>query len=103
MNGKDLRAIRKRLFLTKLAFGRLLGYSAERNPLVVLIHRMENGRKPIPLYIARLAWMIDQCHQDRGHTPTWPEGLREEIIDVGHKASVVAASAGGDSQPPSSD
>ena len=62
MKGAELRMIRRKLHLTKFEFGRLLGYQAERKPLVVLIHRLENGRKSIPAYIARLAWLIDRVY-----------------------------------------
>jgi hypothetical protein len=63
MTGAELRAMRRKLHMTKFDFGRLLGYTAKRNSLVVHIHRMEIGRKPLPLYIARLAWLIDQLYE----------------------------------------
>jgi|GEM_PF-6589579 len=61
MTGQELAAIRKRLGLSLIQFGRALGYQGEDNTVSVTVRRYEapNGR-PIPPWIARLAIMFDR-------------------------------------------
>jgi hypothetical protein len=40
-----------------LGWGRALGYHCEINSVKVVVRRYENGGRPIPPWIARLAWM----------------------------------------------
>jgi hypothetical protein len=78
VNGKEFKAIRLKLRMTKFKFGRMLGFNSARNSVVVNIHRMENNRKPVPPYIARLAWLIDTSRdgttpRDSNRLPRWPD------------------------------
>lgn len=60
MKGIEFRAIRKRLGLSKNQFAGQLGYTGNSHNNTTQIERFERDRKQIPLYIARLAWLMDQ-------------------------------------------
>lgn len=55
-----MRAIRRRLGLGKNQFAKELGYTGTSRNNVTQIKRYEGDRRLIPLYIARLAWLLDQ-------------------------------------------
>jgi transcriptional regulator with XRE-family HTH domain len=57
MTGTQLAAIRKRLGLSLVEFGRALGYEGNRNTVQVAVSRYEAGAREIPPWIARLAAM----------------------------------------------
>ena len=82
MKGDELKRIRYRLRLTKFKFGRLLGYTSKRLATISQVHSMERGRKPIPLYIARLAWLIHRFYEIDGETipllPDWDYEIANE-------------------------
>ena len=61
MTGPEFAAIRKRLGLSTVEWGRALGYEGEDNTVSVTVRRYEapNGR-PLPPWIARLAAMYDR-------------------------------------------
>lgn len=88
MKGSEFRDIRIRLGLTEDAFARELGYTGKGKNRITLIREFEGERKRIPLYIARLAWAIDQIIRDDGvitgegphiNWPEWPGYSREEL------------------------
>lgn len=60
MTGDGLKAIRKRLGLSVIEFGRVLGYEGEDNSVKVAVRRYERGDRPVPPWIARLAMMLDR-------------------------------------------
>jgi hypothetical protein len=87
MTGKELKALRYKLGMKKLEYGRMLGFLSTQHSLAVHMHRLENQRRPIPLYIARLAWLIDQVYEmnvtihrkipvDPQGLPAWPHWPR---------------------------
>lgn len=98
MDGNEFKAIRERLGLSKNQFAQELGYTGSSHNNTTLIDRYETGRgRPIPLYIARLAWLIDRIStytdvssavpvEYRGSRilPMWPKWyvLEEEADDV---------------------
>lgn len=100
MNGTEFKAIRTRLGLTEALFATELGYTGKGKNRVNLIKDFESGAKRIPLYIARLAWLIgrlvpeiarnargDPSFIDDYHSivwPDWPGYTREELDDAEH-------------------
>ena len=58
MNGREMYEIRQRLGLTRLELAREIGYTGTDRNDTTLIRRYENGQKQIPLYIARLLWLM---------------------------------------------
>ncbi len=58
MDGVEFRTIREQLNLNRNQFARLLGYTGNSTNNVTQIKRYETGDRQIPLYIARLAWLI---------------------------------------------
>ena len=61
MTGDELKAIRFKLGLSGLEWGRVLGYAA-RDPRTLrnVIRRFERGERLIPSSIALLAWMYGE-------------------------------------------
>jgi len=73
MTGSELRMIRGRLGLSPLQFARLIGYTGTDRNDINRIRRFERGGHQIPLYIARLVWLIDSLTRDvREFRPEWP-------------------------------
>jgi len=58
MDGIEFRAIRNQLGLNRDQFARLIGYTGNTTNNKTQMRRYENGDRQIPLYIARLAWLI---------------------------------------------
>lgn len=96
MNGAEFKAIRMRLGLDQARFAAELGYTGKGRNRVMLIEAFESGRKRIPLYIARLAWLVDKVGSgdtvgtsveplSRAYIiswPQWPGYTREELDDA---------------------
>ena len=57
MTGPELKAIRQKLGLSVVEFGRALGYQGQRQTVDVTVRRYELGTRDIPPWIARLAFM----------------------------------------------
>lgn len=95
MKGAEFRAIRERLGLNEAEFASELGYTGKGKNRVKVIGDFEADRKRIPLYIARLAWLIDKVVESYAKTdgqafyhdwrhinwPDWPGYTREELED----------------------
>lgn len=60
MQAEEMKRIRKSLGMERIAFARLIGYTGTDRNSENRISAFENGRTQIPLYIARLVWLIDQ-------------------------------------------
>lgn len=58
MKGEEFRKIREQLGLSQAEFAAELGYTGSRRNMRMLMERYESDRKQIPLYIARLAWLL---------------------------------------------
>lgn len=56
MTGPELKSIRQKLGLSVVEFGRALGYQGQRQTVDVTVRRYELGSRPIPPWIARLAF-----------------------------------------------
>lgn len=79
MNGREMFDIRQRLGLTRLELAREIGYTGTDRNDTTLIRRYENGQKQIPLYIARLLWLMGEVLESAGkELPIWPDELARE-------------------------
>lgn len=70
MKPAEFRDIRKRLGFSRDGFAIELGYEGTNQGNNNTIKRFETGERPIPLPVAKLAWLL-------GHAgiPTWPQEL----------------------------
>jgi transcriptional regulator with XRE-family HTH domain len=73
MSGREFRKIRAHLGLSMDDFAIELGYEGNENGNENTIARFETGKRPVPLAVAKLAWMM----QKHG-IPEWPEYLEAE-------------------------
>ena len=75
MQGSEMKQIRELLGLDRVQFARLLGYTGTDRNDETRIRRYENqsDQYQIPLYIARLAWLILRHHDNYGILPVFPE------------------------------
>lgn len=60
MTPDEFKAIRHRLKLSTVQFGRAFGYTGSDNSASVSIRTYESGGRPIPEYMARLATMFNR-------------------------------------------
>lgn len=77
MTGKEFRLVRERLKLGRSQFALLLGYVGNDRNNNLRVRRLED-EELVPLYIARLLWLIDQYRIEHGNLPHWPSGLKIE-------------------------
>lgn len=99
MNNNDFRRLRRETGLDEAGYATLLGYTGNGKNRVNLIRDFESGKKKIPLYIARLAWLIGEVREDAIDNadigmpeytdstgvvrfPDWPGYTREELENV---------------------
>jgi transcriptional regulator with XRE-family HTH domain len=64
VTGEELREARRVIGLDKPEFARHLGYTGTDRNNEKLIRDYEQGRKAIPLYIARLVWLLAEIAAD---------------------------------------
>jgi len=80
MTPNEFRNIRKKLNLTMDDFAIELGYEGTRTGNRNTIARFERNKRPIPLPVAKLAWMME-LHG----IPRWPRHLEaapaQETVD----------------------
>lgn len=104
MQGNEMKAIRELLGMTELQLARAIGYTGTDRNDDTRIREYERGKKKIPLYIARLVWLIGEIDArseanllqgvfDPGYVaddglPDWPEwpGYEFEHIPDGEVA-----------------
>jgi transcriptional regulator with XRE-family HTH domain len=58
MTGLELKAIRQKLGLSTIEFGRALGYEGADNTVSVTVRRYESAGREIPPWIGRLAFLL---------------------------------------------
>lgn len=58
MQGNEMKDIRERLGMTELQLARAIGYTGTDRNDDTRIREYERGKKQIPLYIARLVWLM---------------------------------------------
>jgi transcriptional regulator with XRE-family HTH domain len=73
MTGEQLQALRDALGMDRVEFADLLGYTGTLRNNERRISRLEHSEEPVPLYIARLAWLIAMYVERTGAPPIWPE------------------------------
>ena len=76
MPAKQFRAIREKFSLTRDAYALELGYEGSRGTNRNTIKRFEQANRPVPLPVARLAWLIDQHG-----LPDWPPELEAIVLE----------------------
>ena len=79
MTGEQFQGIRESLKLKRVAFGRALGYTGEDRNIWKTIQRYEDGQKPVPPMVGRMAWLLGQFHANERialdpetRLPQWP-------------------------------
>lgn len=88
MIGAELRQIRKHFGMDRFQFARLLGYTGTDRNNETRLRGYENGKFAVPLYIARLAWLIDRYRDLNGclpQFPDWPGYDFESVPDPQHQ------------------
>lgn len=92
VKGTDIRELRRRLKLDRLAFARLIGYTGTDRNDVMRVRKFENGVSQIPLYIARQLWLLG-THVRRTNElpryPAWPGYEFEHTPDPDHVEDVA--------------
>lgn len=74
MTPSEFRHIRTSMGMELVPFARELGYNGRDSSDAYLIQQYERGKKPIPAYIARLAYLIhEHFTTEEGYLPDWPE------------------------------
>jgi transcriptional regulator with XRE-family HTH domain len=90
MKPHEFRAIRNNLGLSEARFAELLGYTGLPRNNQTRIREYERGKKQVPLYIARLAWLCEQLAENRPIDldkegvivfPSWPGYDFESVPD----------------------
>lgn len=92
MTGSELREIRRRLGLERLAMARLIGYTGTDRNDTMRVKRLENSGDPVPRHIAKLVWLIDVWARRYGVLPPFPEWPYYEFDhspDPGHTTESV--------------
>jgi transcriptional regulator with XRE-family HTH domain len=91
MNGAELRKIREKMGLERLELARLIGYTGSDRNDIDRIKRYERDAKQVPLYIARLVWLL-AAHQRRTSIlpefPGWPGYDFQSIPDPQHQEKI---------------
>lgn len=101
MTPKEFRNIRQSMGLTTAQFAEELGYVGSERNNSHRIGEYERGKKLLPPYIARLAYLIHEHFLvEDGCLPDWPDWPRdvaahqsklEEVINRGHFAGKRSA------------
>jgi transcriptional regulator with XRE-family HTH domain len=84
MTPAELKSIRLKLGLSLLEMGRAIGYTGEAQSAKTTLYRYENGRQPIPPWIARLVYMYGRYGIPKAFRPS-PEpatGGAADLIDT---------------------
>ena len=72
LRSQELKNIRKRLGMDRLPFARMIGYTGTDRNDVMRVKQYEE-KKQVPLYIARLVWLIVEYKRATGKFPTFPD------------------------------
>ena len=91
MTGSQMRELRRRLGMDRLQMARVIGYTGTDRNDELRVKRLENAGDPVPLYIARLLWLIESNWLMFGSLPTFPQWSGYDFDhspDPGHKEDV---------------
>lgn len=72
MNGPEMKRLRMEMGLDRLQLARLIGYTGTDRNDIMRIRTYEGGKKQVPLYIARLVWIMHGWWWTTGNFPPWP-------------------------------
>ncbi len=72
MKGQEMRHLRQEMKLDRLGFARAIGYTGTDRNDVTRVRVYETDKKQIPLYIARLVWLLAENRRMMGALPAWP-------------------------------
>jgi transcriptional regulator with XRE-family HTH domain len=75
--GAEFRRIREHLGLSRDQYAIELGYEGNVNGNRTTIRRFETNERPVPLPVAKLAWLFSQS----GLPESWPSGLEAQVED----------------------
>ncbi len=73
MTGSQMRELRRRLGMDRLQMARVIGYTGTDRNDELRVKRLENAGDPVPLYIARLLWLIELHNRHWKCLPIFPE------------------------------
>lgn len=72
MKSQQFKNIRKNLGLDRLGFARLIGFTGTDRNDINRVAKFEGSRQ-VPLYIARLVWLIAEYRRITGRNPAFPD------------------------------
>jgi hypothetical protein len=87
-----MRELRRRLGMDRLQLARVIGYTGTDRNDESRVKRLENAGEPVPLYIARLLWLIEDYAIVHGVLPTfpqWPGYDYDHTPDPQHQKEIV--------------
>lgn len=74
MTPAEFKAIRLHIGMSTEEFGRELGLSGTPRNNAMRVAEYERGKKIIPPYMARLAFLLkEHFDTEEGHLPEWPD------------------------------
>lgn len=73
MMGREMAQLRKSLRMDRQQFALLIGFTGKPENNATRVKRIEKGREPVPLYIARELWLIQQYIRRTGELPVFPD------------------------------
>jgi len=87
MKGAEFKRIRKSFDLSEADFMYALGYAGNQNTMHLNCRRYEDGQRPIPLYLARYVWLLNEVAaggpkldpNDMPKCPDWPDYHADEV------------------------
>lgn len=82
---REFRRIRQHLDLTMDSFAIELGYEGNLSSNRTTMKRFETGERPIPLAVAKLAWLLAQHGLPAGG---WPSGL-EAVLQEDNQTGIT--------------
>lgn len=87
-----MREIRRKLRMERAEFARLIGYTGTDRNNESRVKRLENAGDPVPLYIARLLWLVE-LHIRHWKClpifPDWPDYEYDHTPDPQHQKESV--------------
>lgn len=87
MRGIELKRTRQRMNLDRVQFAELIGYTGTPKHNADRVRSYENGKRQIPLYIAKAVWLLAAHWRRTGEFPKypdWPGYDFESVTDPGH-------------------
>jgi hypothetical protein len=88
MMGPEMKRFRESLKMDKAKFGQWLGFTGLPKNNAVRVKRIEKGRDPVPLYLAKLIWLSQVWMRRTGELPPfpdWPYYVYDHAPDPGHE------------------